>query len=73
MQRSRLTTCAFPLLADRLPILFQCFPHWFPILRHRFHDYFPGLSLKQPCSQRSQLFGVAAKSSSLKLVLRSYL
>jgi hypothetical protein len=42
-------------------------------LRHRFHDYFPGLSLKQPCSQRSQLFGVAAKSSSLKLVLRSYL
>ena len=69
MQRSRLTACAFPLLADRLPIPFQRFPDWFPILGRRFHDYFLGLLLEQPCSQRAQLFGVAAKHPPLKLVL----
>src|SRR6266403_630214 len=69
MQRSRLTACAFPFLAYRLPIPFQRFPHWFPILRRRFHHYFLGLLLDQPCSERSQLFGVAAKHTPLKLVL----
>src|SRR6267378_1007443 len=43
--------------------------HGFPILRRRFHDYFFGLLLDQPCSERSQLFGVAAKHPPLKLVL----
>ena len=66
MQCSRLPACAFPLLADRLPISLQRFPNWFPILRRRFHDYFLGLLLEQPCGQRSQLFGVAAKHPSLK-------
>src|ERR1700745_2599494 len=69
MQRSRLPPCAFSLLADRLPISFQRFPHWFPILGCRFHDYFFGLLLDQPCSQRSQLFGVAAKHPPFKLEL----
>ena len=69
MQRSRLTACAFPLLAYRLPIPLQCFPNWFPILGRRFHDHFLGLLLKQPCRQRSQLFGVATKHPPLKLLL----
>src|SRR6266478_1942084 len=66
MQRSRLPARAFPLLAYRLPIPLQCFPNWFPILRRRFHDYFLDLLLEQPCGQRSQLFGVAAKHPPLK-------
>jgi transposase InsO family protein len=36
MQRSGLAACAFPLLAERFPVPFQCSPHWFPILRRRF-------------------------------------
>src|SRR6266849_1186917 len=66
MQRSRLTACAFPLLAHGLPIPLQRFPHWFPILRRRFHDYFLDLLLEQPCSQRAQLFGVATKHPPFK-------
>src|SRR6266480_1521828 len=66
MQRSRPPTCAFPLLAYRLPIPFQRFPNWFPILRRRFHDYFLDFLLEQPCGQRSLLFGVAAKHPPLK-------
>src|SRR6266566_8516591 len=69
MQRSRLPPCAFSLLACRFPIPFQHFPHWFPILGRRFHDYFFGLLLEQPCRQRSQLFGVAAKLPPLKVEL----
>ena len=61
MQRSRLTACAFPLLAERFPVPFQCSPNWFPILRRRFHDYFFGFLLNKPCRQRAQLFGVATK------------
>jgi hypothetical protein len=38
-------------------------------LRRRLHDYFFGLLLDEPCSQRSQLFGVAAKHSPFKLEL----
>src|SRR6266853_3163854 len=68
MRRSRLPPCAFSRLAYRFPISFQRFPHWFPILGRRFHDYFLGLLLEQPCSQRSQLFWVAAKHPPLKLV-----
>src|SRR5216684_5035459 len=66
MQRSRLTACAFPLLAHGLPIPLQRFPHWFPILRRRFHDYFLDLLLEQPCSQRAQLLGVATKHPPFK-------
>src|SRR5256884_153750 len=72
MQRSGLPPCAFALLADRLPIPFWCSPHWFPILGSRFHDYFFGLLLEQPCRQRAQLFGVAAKHPPLKLVFAFY-
>jgi hypothetical protein len=68
MQRSRLTACAFPLLAERFPVPFQCSPNWFPILRRRFHDYFFGLLLNKPCRQRAQLFGVATKHPPFKLV-----
>src|SRR5208337_3273493 len=66
MQCSRLTACAFPFLTHRLPVSLQRVPNWFPILRRRFHDYFLGLLLEQPCGQRSQLFGVAAKHPPLK-------
>src|SRR6266478_3807008 len=66
MQRSRLTAWAFPFLAYRLPIPFQRFPRWFPMLRRRFHDYFLGLLLDWPCGQLSQLFRVAAKHPPLK-------
>jgi hypothetical protein len=38
-------------------------------LRRRFHDYFLGLLLEQPCGERSQLVGAAAKHPPLKLVL----
>jgi hypothetical protein len=38
-------------------------------LGRRFHDYFLGFLLEQPCRQRSQLFGAAAKHPPLKLVL----
>src|SRR6266550_6702681 len=69
MQRSRPPTCAFPLLAYRLPIPFQRFPNGFPILRRRFHNYFLNFLLEQPCGQRSQLLGVAAKHPPLKPVL----
>src|SRR5882762_2460869 len=68
MQRAGPLPCSFPLLAERLPIPFQCFPHGFPILRRRLHDYFFGLLLDEPRSQRSQLFRVAAKHPPLKLV-----
>src|SRR5204863_4345964 len=68
MQRAGPPPCSFPLLAERLPIPFQCFPHGFPILRRRLHDYFFGLLLDEPRSQRSQLFRVAAKHPPLKLV-----
>src|SRR5271167_130749 len=68
MQRSGPAPCAFPLLAYRFPIPFQSSPNWFPILRRRFHDYFLGLLLDGPCSQRSQLFGGTAKHPPLKLV-----
>src|SRR5215468_2565931 len=67
MQRSGSPAGAFPLLAYRLPIPFQRFPHWFPILCRRFHDCFLGVLLEQPCSERSQLLGVAAKHTPLKL------
>src|ERR1700688_3558560 len=69
MQRSRLPARTFPLLAYRLPVPLQRFPNWFPILRRRFHDYFLDLLLEQPCGQRSQLFGIAAKHPPLELVL----
>jgi hypothetical protein len=39
MQRSGPAPCAFALLAYRLPILFQRFPYWFPILGRRFHSF----------------------------------
>src|SRR5713101_2092180 len=68
MQGSRLPPCAFSRLAYRFPTPFQRLPHWFPILGSGFHDYFLGLLLKQPCRQRSQLFGVAAESPLLKVV-----
>src|SRR5712664_3757223 len=68
MQRAGPPPGSFPLLAERLPIPFQCFPYRFPILRRRLHDYFFGLLLDEPRSQRSQLFRVAAKHPSLKLV-----
>src|SRR6266403_979857 len=68
MQRSGPPPCAFSLLAYRLPIPFQRSPHRFPILGRRLHDYFFGLLLDEPRSQRSQLFGVAAKHTPLKLV-----
>src|ERR1700683_2921306 len=66
MQRSRLPPRAFALLAKRLPIPLQRFPDGFPILRRRFHNYFFSLLLEQPCGQRPQLFGGAAKLPSLK-------
>src|SRR5229473_856428 len=68
MQRAGPPPGSFPLLAERLPIPFQCFPYGFPILRRRLHDYFFGLLLDEPRSQRSQLFRVAAKHPPLKLV-----
>src|SRR6266478_4785803 len=40
----------------------------FQILRRRLHDYFVGLLLEEPRSQRSQLFRLAAKHPPLKLV-----
>src|SRR5205809_763105 len=66
MQRARPPPGSFPLLAERLPIPFQCSPYGFPILRRRLHDYFFGLLLDEPRSQRSQLFRVTAKHPSLK-------
>src|SRR5580700_3899024 len=57
MQRAGPPPGSFPLLPERLPIL-----------RRRLHDYFFGLLLDEPRSQRSQLFRVAAKHPSLKLV-----
>src|SRR5215472_3818619 len=69
MQGSRLPPSAFSLLAYWFPISFERFPHWFPVLGGRFHDHFFNLLLEQPCCQRSQLFGVAAKLLPLKLVL----
>src|SRR5216110_2106183 len=51
------------------PIPLQCFPNWFPILGRRFHDHFIDLVLKQPCGERSQLVGAAAKKPPFKLVL----
>src|SRR5262249_12861965 len=69
MQRSGPPPCAFSLLADRLPIPFQRFPHWFPILRRRFHDYFFDLLLDEPFRQQSQMARVAAKLAPLKLIL----
>src|ERR1700730_7946188 len=68
MQRAGPPPCAFSLLSYWLPIPFQCFPHGFPILRRQLHDYFFGLLLDEPRSQRSQLFRVAAKHPPLKLV-----
>src|SRR6266567_4078818 len=68
MQRAGPPPGSFPLLAERLPIPFQCSPYGFPILRRRLHDYFFGLLLDEPRSQRSQLFRVTAKHPSLKLV-----
>src|SRR5207249_11266885 len=68
MQRAGPPSCAFSLLSYWLPIPFQCSPTWFPILRRRLHDYFFGLLLDEPRSQRSQLFRVTAKHPSLKLV-----
>src|ERR1700745_963356 len=68
MQRAGPPPGSFPLLAERLPIPFQCFPNGFPILRRRLHDYFFGLLLDEPRSQRSQLFRVAVKHPPLKLV-----
>jgi hypothetical protein len=38
-------------------------------LRRRFHNDFLDLLLEQPCSERSQLVGAAAKHPPLKLVL----
>src|SRR5213078_3092896 len=69
MQRSRLPAGAFPFLAYRSPVPFQCFPYWFPVLCRRFHDYFFDLLLEQPCGERSQLVGAAAKKPPFKLVL----
>src|SRR6202030_4300248 len=68
MQRAGPPPCVFSLLSYGLPIPFQCFPHGFPILRRRLHDYFFGLLLDEPRRQRSQLFRVAAKHPPLKLV-----
>src|SRR5437868_10754881 len=68
MQRPGLAPRAFSLLAEWLPIPLQCFPHWFPILGGRFHDYFFSLLLEKPCGQASQLFGAAAKLAPLKRV-----
>src|SRR2546422_1095518 len=68
MQRAGPPPGSFPLLAERLPIPFQCSPYGFPILRRRLQDYFFGLLLDEPRSQRSQLFRVTAKHPSLKLV-----
>jgi hypothetical protein len=69
MQRSRLTACAFPLLAYRFPVPFQCFPNRLPILGRGFHHDFHGLLLEQPCGERPQLFGVGGKPPPLKLIL----
>ena len=69
MQRSRRRTGAFPLLAERLPVPLQGCPDGFPILCRRFHHRFFHLLLDQPGSQQSQLRGVAAELSPLKLVL----
>ena len=69
MQRSRPPAGAFPFLAYRFPVPFQCFPNWFPVLCRRFHDYFFDLLLEQPCGERSQLVGAAAKKPPFKLVL----
>src|SRR5437764_13974739 len=68
MQHPGLAPRAFSLLAEWLPIPLQCFPHWFPILGRRFHDYFFSLLLEKPCGQASQLFGAAAKLAPLKRV-----
>src|SRR5580700_6352667 len=68
MQRAGPPPGSFPLLAERLPIPFQCFPYGFPILRRRLHDYFFGLLLDEPRRHRSQLFRVAAKHPPLKSV-----
>src|SRR5215813_14771026 len=69
MQRSGLSTCTFPLFVDRLPIPLQSSPHWFPILRRRFHDHFLDFLLEQPCGERTELFRVAAKHPAFKLEL----
>src|SRR5712692_8006264 len=61
VQRSGPPACAFSLLANRLPVPFQCIPYGLPVLGRRFHNHFLGLLLEQPRSQRSQFFGVAAK------------
>src|SRR5215470_10155512 len=68
MQRAGPPPRSFPFLAKRFPIPFQSFPHGFPILRRRLHDYFFDFLLDEPRSQRSQLFRVAAKHPPLKLV-----
>src|SRR5947207_13999327 len=46
-----------PLLTYWLPVPFQCFPHWFPRLRLRFHDHLIESLLEQPSNQLSQVFG----------------
>src|SRR5215472_2021657 len=53
----------------RLPVALQRFPHGPPILCCRFHHHFLGLLLNQPCGQRAQCFGLAAKHSPRELVL----
>src|SRR5215469_8215180 len=69
MQCSRGRVCALPLLAVRLPVALQRFPHGPPILCCRFHHHFLGLLLNQPCGQRAQCLGLAAKHSPRELVL----
>src|SRR6516162_1506567 len=68
MQLSRHCASTFPLLADRLPVAFQCSPNRLPILGRGFQHYFLDLLLAQPLGKPLQLLGVATKPSPLEFV-----
>ena len=68
MQRSSHGTSTFPPLALCSPVLLQRLPHWSPILRCRFQNYFLDLLLDQPFGQQLQLVRATAELSPLKIV-----
>ena len=68
MQLSRHRASAFPLLASRPPVAFQCSPNRLPILCCGFHHHFLDFLFHQPFCQPFQMFGVAPKPSPLEFV-----
>src|SRR5947199_174296 len=63
MQCSRFAPRPLALLGNWLPVTLQCFPHWFPILRRGFHDYFLSLLLEKPRGQTSAQYARSGSDS----------